>query len=358
VIPIATPRHRLPSFQWFDGDDNANSIIKIEMISETGAATDITTYFSALPLLVHDYFYYNGDSLNYLLPVGVYYLKLTSYADTYIYYSEWFMVTCVYDNLLINLHDSVSILEYDTLTVVGDAITSAINIAGGAFCYTNSFEVKTGDVVRVITYLTNNGGELPNLYLLSLTAGIKSNVAGMVAGYNEVTLTATDNVTVVLVFMNTAAADWKTTDIGITRDYSTKYLIIDYYNECDLGDILYHHGFTQTLWFESEPMEQSYPLEDKGVENGEGRFVRVFARQVKKYLCRTNAMPDYMVEVFHRMKLHDVITLTNLFGDTNTLYNLEVDNEWLFTDKYYASMNLTFDFDEAFVIGGCCNNLS
>jgi hypothetical protein len=138
---------------------------------------------------------------------------------------------------------------------------------------------------------------------------------------------------------------------------STKFLIINFYNTCDIGDFFYHGGFSQTLWFESDTMEQSYPQEEEGVKNGEGRFIRSFARQVKKYLVRTKAMPDYMVDVFNRMKLHDNIQLIDLVGDTHQVYNLEVEHEWLFDDKYYAKIDLTFDYDESIVIGGCCNNI-
>ena len=358
VIPIITPRHRLPSFQWLDGDDNANAIIKIELIDTAGVATDITTYFSSMPLLANDYFYYNGDSLNYLLPQGIYYLKMTSLMDVYIYYSEWFLVDCVYTNLVTDPHGTISIAEYDTLTTSGMAITSAINAAGVAWCQSNSFAVRTGEPVKLITYLTNNGGELPSVYLNEIGVSLRSAITPMVAGYNEVTLTPTATATVVLQFGNTAAADWETTEMILFKNYSSKYLIIDFYNTCDLGDILYQHGFLQTLWYESETMENSFPLEDRGVENGEGRFVRVFARQVKKYLSRTKAMPDYMAEVFHRMKLHDHMTLTNLTGDANEFFNLEVEHEWLWDDKYYARHDLTFDYNEAFGIGGCCNNIT
>lgn len=358
VIPIITPRYRLPSFQWLDDTDNANAVTKVELVSETGTLTDITTYFSTLPLLVNDYFYYNGEALNYLLPEGLYYLKITTLADTYVYYSEWFLVTCVYTNVITDPHGTVSIAEYDTLTTSGTAITSAILAAGTAFCHTNTFTVRTGEVVTLITYLTNNGGQLPSVYLLEIGVAIRSAVVPMSAGYNEINLTATANATVVVNFTNSAAADWETTDILLKRSYSTKYLTLEFYNTCDLGEILYHHGFIQTLWFTSEPMEHTFPLEEKGVENGEGRFIRTFGRQVKKYLARTNAMPDYMIDVFHRMKLHDHITLTDLVGDSNSLYNLEVEHEWLWEDKYYAKLDLTFDYDEAIVIAGCCNNIT
>ena len=138
--------------------------------------------------------------------------------------------------------------------------------------------------------------------------------------------------------------------------YSSKYLIMTFTNTYDFGDILYHTGFTQKAWFESETMEQSYILEEEGARDGRSRYIRTFARQVKKYLARTVTMPDYMVDVFNRMKLHDNITLTDLVGDVNTVYNLEVEHEWLWDDKYYAKIELTFDYDETVVTSGCGNN--
>lgn len=143
-----------------------------------------------------------------------------------------------------------------------------------------------------------------------------------------------------------------------TATYSTKFLIINFHNDCDLGDIYYHGGFTQTVWLESEPMEMTFPIEEEGMKNGEGRFIRTFARQVKKYTVKTKLLPDYMVDVFNRLKLHDTVTLIDLVGDTHTVYNLEVEHEWFGDDKYYAKLELTFDYDEAVVIGGCCNNIT
>jgi hypothetical protein len=138
----------------------------------------------------------------------------------------------------------------------------------------------------------------------------------------------------------------------------TNYLTINFSNGCDLGDILYKNGFTQTLWLESETMETSFPTEEEGQNNGEGRFVRTFARQVKKYNIKTMTLPDFLIEVLYRLKLHDTIQLIDLVGNVNDVYNLEVEHEWLGDDKYYATASLTFDYDEAFIIGGCCSNLT
>lgn len=147
------------------------------------------------------------------------------------------------------------------------------------------------------------------------------------------------------------------TEVYDKTTYSSKYLIITFYNNYDLGNILYHDSFTQAIWLEAETMEPSFPLKEEGQENGEGRFVRTFARQVKKYAVTSKQMPDYMVDVFNRLKLHSSITLTDLVGDTNTVYNLEVEHEWLFEDKYYARVDLTFDYDEVALVSGCGTNI-
>lgn len=246
IIPVTSPRERLPSFQWLDGTDGATSITKIELIGVDGTATDITaSHFTTAPkpatfAITGDvYFQYKGAPLDADLPCGLYYLKLTT-NNAKVYFSEWMNITEVYD---------------------------------------------------------------------------------------------------------------KTT-------YSSKYLIINLHNTYDLGNILYQDSFTQTIWMESETMETLFPTEEEGQKNGEGRFVRTFGRQTKKYNVKTNQVPDYMVDVFHRLRLHDAITLTDLVGDINTVYNLEVEHEWLFDDKYYAKVDLTFDYDETALVSGCNTNIA
>jgi hypothetical protein len=138
----------------------------------------------------------------------------------------------------------------------------------------------------------------------------------------------------------------------------TDCIMIEFSNVCDLGNILYQTAFVQKTWIKSEPMEETFPLEEEGVKNGEGMFVRSFARQPKKYLVITNTLPSYMVDVFNRMRLHDTVLLTDLVGDTNEVFNLEVEHEYLEnTSNYYAKISLTFDYDETFIVSGCCNNL-
>lgn len=358
VIPIFSARHRLPSFQWLDNGDGATSVTKVEIVTRLLSATDITSYFVTLPtyhaITGNAYFSYDGDTLNYLIPEGTYYLRITM--DTgHIYYSEYFFATCVYRNLMSGFTN----FDYETFTTSGTIISSAINSAGNGIAYsTATFAVIKGETYKLIFYCTKTSGTLPTLRLYD--GGDISNIATMTEGLNEITFTATSTKSAAyLIIQNTASnVNFSATEMIMIADYSEKYLIINFYNTCDLNNMLYHMGFAQTVFLESEPMEMTFPQEERGIENGEGRFVRTFARQIKKYVVRTKEQPDYMVEVFNRMKLHDFIELIDLVGDTNDVYNLEVEADWLWDDKYYASINLTFDYNEAYVVGGCCNNLT
>lgn len=330
------------------------SISDVAITKITGAL-DITEYFDSLPsqtVLTDVYYSYNGDTLNYLLPAGIYYLRITT-ENGYVLYSDWFQVDCVYPNLITGFTNQ----SYETLTTSGTRILSMINSAASGWCLSDSFDVIKGEKIKVVFYLTKTSGTLPNI-ILANTGWTLEDSATLSEGLNEIELESTWAGDAYLIFENDASnVNMQTSEIWVYREYSEKYLTINFYNSCDIGDILYQDGFTQSLWFESETMEPSFPQEEEGSKNGDGRFIRSFARQVKKYIARTKEMPDFMVEVFNRMKLHDTVELIDLVGNINYLYNLEVDHEWIGDDKYYAKIDLIFDYDESFVVTGCCNNI-
>jgi hypothetical protein len=304
-------------------------------------------------LLVDTYYQYKGATLQGLMPLGVYYLKIY-FTNGYILYSDWFEVGCIYENLI----TALSNIGYDTFSSFGSLISSAIDAAANGEAQSNEFPVIKDETITLIINCKLTSGQYPNIELWSAAAAIPvSNQDTLIEGLNTITLTVTTTVDdAQFVIWNTAATNYYTGEILLIRPYSKDYLTFVFSNECDLGDILYQDDFEQTLWIESETMETTFPQEEEGAKNGEGRFVRTFVRQVKKYNVKTFEQPDFIVEVFNRMKLHDSIELTNLVGDTNTVYNLEVEHEWLFDDKYYAKIDLTFDYDEAFVTSACCED--
>jgi hypothetical protein len=359
-FPIICPRHRLPSYQYNAEAVAVGAVTRIDLVDMAGSLTDITTYFPTLSdthtVGTDVYYKYDGGTLNYLMTVGIYYLKIT-HANGYVYYSEWFHVDCVYENLITTWTNSANPADYRIFTANGPSILMAEDPAPApASGYSNNFSISPQENITVIFLHTQTFGTIPILSLLIGASVVDT--GAVVAGLNAITLTSTIGGTAHLEFSNTdgVATQWNTSDVNVIREYSTKYLTLNFHNDCDLGDILYHTGWNQSMWFESEAMEMLFPQEEEGVKNGEGQFIRSFARQDKKYIARTKQMPDYMVDVFNRMKLHETIELIDLVGDVHDVYNLEVDHEWLDNDKYYARINLTFDYGEAFVIAGCCNN--
>jgi hypothetical protein len=310
--------------------------------------TSWPTYFD------HYYMQYNSEALGKLIPVGTYYLRLTT-ASGYVYYTDWFKIECIYSNLISLWTNS----EYEAFTKSGTTITSAVNTVGNGTASSDSFNIIKDEKITVTFYLHYISGTLPTIRLFD-----ESDVWGTyvshntVSGLNTIELTSTFTGLAGIMFVNTSNVSFYTSEILVNRSYSEKYLTINYSNTCDIGELLYHGGLLQTIWFESEPMECTFPEDEEGIKNGEGRFVRSFARQVKKYLVRTKEMPDFIVDVFNRMKLHDTIELIDLVGNRNDIYNLEVEHEWLWDDKYYAKLELTFDYDESVVIAGCCNNIT
>jgi len=110
--------------------------------------------------------------------------------------------------------------DYDTLTLSGLAITSAINAAGTAFCNSNTINISNADVVKVAVFLTLTSGQVPSVGIWDNTSAFISNQVALVAGLNIVTLTATGaDTSASLRFFNTGAANWALSPI-----YAFKYV--------------------------------------------------------------------------------------------------------------------------------------
>jgi len=102
-------------------------------------------------------------------------------------------------------------------------------------------------------------------------------------------------------------------------------------------------------------MEPTFPYREQGQENGNGVFIPTWQRQDKIYQIRTKLLPQYLVDVLHRLKLHDTITLIDTLGDEYTVQEIDVEHEWQFDDKYYALATLSVDLGEGIVNTGCCS---
>lgn len=110
--------------------------------------------------------------------------------------------------------------DYDTFTISGIAVTSAINSAGTAYANSNTISVTTGDVIKVAVFLTLNSGEAPSMGIWDNTSAFVSNQAQLTAGLNIITLTCTgDDASASLRITNTGAANFTLSSI-----YAFKYV--------------------------------------------------------------------------------------------------------------------------------------
>jgi len=355
--PIFTPRHRLPSFQWNDDGDGAATVTTVYLVTAEGILINITSYFTTLPALyttvdLDDYFTYNGETLNYALPTGNYYLKIVM--DTnHIYYSDWFTVDCVY---CLFAETFVNNGSFDTFTKSGTIISSCIDAGAGAYADSTPVQsVYFGQTISVILYLTTSGATMPSFSVVSTSLGVISNVATAAAGLNELTLITTRAVDDCAIRMQTSGAtNFSTTEILIHTQYACGFVTLSFSNCCNIGDIIYENDFVQTLWIKSDNIEQQFPYVEKGQENGDGKFVPTFRRQEKMYMIRTEEIPQFLVDVLQRLRLHDVITYIDQVGDAFNVETVETEHEWVFEDKYYATASITLDLGESVVVMGCC----
>jgi len=99
--------------------------------------------------------------------------------------------------------------DYNTFTLSGIIITSAINSADAAYANSNTISVTTGDVIKVLVFLTLNSGQVPTVGIWDNTSAYISNEESLVAGLNIITLTCTGtDASASVRLANTAAANW------------------------------------------------------------------------------------------------------------------------------------------------------
>jgi len=308
-------------------------------------------YFPALPAQVVEgtdtYYIYSGDTLNYLLPEGLYYLMIEM-ENGHILYSEWFLVTCVFENLISEWTNST----YNTFLSAGTAINDAEEAGADGRAYSDSFECINGEDITIVFFLTLVGGQLPTV---RFTDGITDQDEVATAGLNIITFTAQSAGTHQIELINTAVTAFQSSEVWVMRQFSKDYIIIRFEHSCNLGDIIYETGFEPVVYLETEPMEAVFPYVERGSANGHDQFVPVWQRQDKNFIIRTNLVSQAMVDVLHRLKLHDTIYLTDLVGDISLVEEIEVEHTWQFDDKYYALAVMTVNTGEGIIVTGCCS---
>ncbi len=290
------------------------------------------------------YFQYKGDTLNYLLPFGTFYMKITM-DNGCIYYSDWFIVTDIFNNLITNPKGTST--DYDTSQVSGTTIISYINLAGNAYSYSDVFSnVIKGEVITLITYLSLTSGQLPSVLLESDSTGTDPLSAStqLAAGLNVISMTVTkSSTTALLKIINTDASDFFTSEILLIRAYSPNFLKLVFNDTHDLGDILYHDSFIQTCFLETRLHTPTHEVEEVGEEkNG----IWIAEKIITKYKYRIIAnVGRELYKALLRLPQHDTITITDEVGNT---YSPKPGNIWVSPANwiYYDICRLEIQFND------------
>lgn len=109
--------------------------------------------------------------------------------------------------------------DYDTLTISGVSITSAIkSTAGAKKCDSNTLNIVSAGVYKLAVYLTLNSGQAPTVGIWDNTSAYISNTQALVNGLNLITFTATgSDASASLRFNNSANGNWSTSPIYLFK---------------------------------------------------------------------------------------------------------------------------------------------
>lgn len=308
-----------------------------------GAKTVLPTLFTSI---TDKYFQYKGNTLGKLLPFGAYYLKITT-LNNYVYYSDKFIVSEIYPNIATSLING----DYDTFTASGTTIASAVSAGGSKLAYTNTINLIKGEQIVVMFFLTQNGGEHPSVTLDLLTS-VEAN-----AGLNIITLTSTVSGLNNVIFTNSAATNYSTSEIIIKRMYSSNFIKINFSDTHDLGEILYQDGLTQEVYFEQKLAPPTHEVVEVGEEKN-GIFVAEKIITKYKYRIIANVGRE-LYKALIRLPQHDTISITDEVGN---VYVPKVGNvqvipaNWIYYDV--CRLEIIFNDNTEYVWTSENNNIT
>ncbi len=119
------------------------------------------------------------------------------------------------------------------------------------------------------------------------------------------------------------------------------YILIEYSNSVDFGDIVYHNGFENKVYLNADVSKPEYELIEEGVENGDNEFSPTYQKWSKKYLIEFYAQ-EFLVDALTLMALHDQVTVTLKNGESSLVKDVEVSPEWDAKIECWAKVTIKF----------------
>ena len=122
------------------------------------------------------------------------------------------------------------------------------------------------------------------------------------------------------------------------------YILIEYSNSVDFGDILYQNTFENKIYLDADVSKPEYEIVEEGTENGDGEFFPTFQKWAKKYSITFYAQ-EFLVDALTLMTLHDQITVTLRNGEASNVLDAEVEYKWDSNIECWAEVTLSFVTD-------------
>jgi len=119
------------------------------------------------------------------------------------------------------------------------------------------------------------------------------------------------------------------------------YILIEYSNSTDFGDILYQNTFANKIYLDADVSKPEYELVEDGTENGDGEFFPDFQKWSKKYSITFYAQ-EFLLDALTLMALHNQINITLKNGESSNVNDIEIDYTWDSNIECWAEVVITF----------------
>lgn len=106
-------------------------------------------------------------------------------------------------------------------------------------------------------------------------------------------------------------------------------ITLEFWNTCDLNDILYQMGFRQKRFYQNTVLsEPKHEYEEDGVKNGDKEFFPLHQTLRKRYHFDV-VVPEYELDALTMLPMHEKVRLTDELGNVSFIKDIEVTpEEW------------------------------
>lgn len=154
------------------------------------------------------------------------------------------------------------------------------------------------------------------------------------------------------------------------------YLLLEWWNTCDLKDVVYHLvamydpnvdvqdagcSYINKLYLPDGVLTRpEYPFKEDGEEDGQQTFNPTFQKMDKEISLIVGRCPEYIIDSLNAVRLHDTIQFykplrknQELIDDAIPVISTSAEQQYIFNDCF-ANVTLKMLLDEKFVDETCC----